>query len=65
MMMLLTMMVMVMMVMMMMMRVVLALLTGPTQTLLLTPNSSCIEPILGQFELTGDADNKNEEEKVS
>ena len=56
---------MVMMVMMMMMRGVLALLTGPTQTLLLTPNSSCIEPILGQFELTGDADNKNEEEKVS
>ena len=50
---------------MMKMRVVLALLTGPTQTLLLTPNSSCIEPILGQFELTGDADNKNEEEKVS
>ena len=53
---------MVMMVMMMMMRVVLALLTGPTQRLLLTPNSSCIEPILGQFELTGDADNNDDEE---
>ena len=61
---LMTMMVMVMMVMMMMMCVVLALLTRPTQRLLLTPNSSCIEPILGQFELTGDADN-NDEEKVS
>ena len=42
---------------MMLMCAVLTLLTGPTQRLLLTPDSSCVEPILDQFELTADRDN--------
>ena len=41
---------------------VLTLLTGPTQRLLLTPDSSCVEPILDQFELTADRDNDDHED---
>ena len=41
---------------------VLTLLTGPTQRLLLTPDSSCVEPILDQFELTADQDNDDHED---
>ena len=47
---------------MMVMRAVLTLLTWSTQTLLLAPSSSCVQPILDQFELTADQDNDDYEQ---